>query len=214
MRGILKSSNKNRSKIFSMRIGEKMFIYSWMGHFELSLATYGGIPMAPPPCCLMPTSWAKVDFSKIGHMAAKKRFWPKWSRSSRDLKIGPRGSPGVPLTPIYRGLVVGSFWTNIKFRPFLAILAILRYSPNMALTPPLNRGPSIGISEIDPSHLGTPYSQGAHICSGAPGFYNPSGRIWDGNSQNWIFISGHPHFYHFLKDLSQNWFPTNSLRKW
>ena len=140
MRGNRIVMTKNWSSFFSMWIGEKMFIYSWMGHFELSLATYGGIPIAPPPCCPMPTSWAKVDFSKIGHVAAKNRFWPKWPRSSRDLKIGPRVSPGVPLTPIYRGLDVGSFWTNINFRPFLAILAILRYSPNMALTPPYKLG--------------------------------------------------------------------------
>ena len=156
----LRSNDRNFSRLFFTRNWEKIIISPWRGRVGLSMEAYIIIPITPSPCCPMPTSCPEAIFGKIASISVKNRFWPKWDITSMRLKIGPGVFFEVLLTPTCRGFNVGNFWANINFRQFLAILAFLRKSPNLAPTPPLYTWSAFAKGEIEPGHLGTPYLWG------------------------------------------------------
>ena len=99
---------------------------------------------------------------------------PRW------VKIGPRVSPGAPLTPTYRGMSVGHFWANMDFRQFLAILAFLRKSPNMAYPPPQIRSTPHRYEKLIHGTLGPQIYGGSAKPRGGQGFITHMDATWVG----------------------------------
>ena len=150
---------KNWVRIFSMRIGEKMFIYPWKGHLG-----YPSRPMAASPRhlhqCASCHFLGKGDFWKnrpyggqksilttIGQIAQRPQNW--------SLSV-PRGPIDPHLSWFGRRKLLGEYKKSTIFGDFGNFEASHKYG----LYPPLNVGSTFSISEIDLSHLGPPYSRG------------------------------------------------------
>ena len=122
-----------------MRIGEKTFIYTWMGHFGLSLAAYGGIPMplrGPSPCHFLgeghffknrPCAGQKAILTTIVQIAQRPQ---KWSLSV------PRGPIDPHLSWFGRRKLLGEY----KKSTFFGVFGNFEASHKYGLYPPPKYG--------------------------------------------------------------------------